>query len=110
MRVVQAAVIKSVQAYLKSLNANGFKISFGVLFGSQALGTATEWSDIDLIVVSPDFDKEIQCKTKDTLWQIAGRVDSRIEPVPCGIQRWQKDDYTPIIDIARNEGQIVTGD
>jgi uncharacterized protein len=106
--VVQAAVIKSVQKYLNNLNKNGFNVSFGVLFGSQALGTATDLSDIDLIVVSPDFDKEIQCKTKDVLWQLAGRTDSRIEPIPCGLERWQKDDYTPIIDIARNEGAVIT--
>jgi predicted nucleotidyltransferase len=106
--VVQTAVIKSVQTYLNNLNANGFNVSFGVLFGSQATGTATKWSDIDLIVVSPDFDNEIPCKTKDTLWQLAGRTDSRIEPIPCGLERWRKDDYTPIIDIARNEGAVIT--
>lgn len=105
--MAQAAVIKSVQKYLNYLNDNGFNVSFGILYGSQATGTATQWSDIDLIVVSPDFDKKIECKTMDKLWQLAGRTDTRIEPIPCGLERWQKDDYTPIIDIAKNEGQII---
>jgi hypothetical protein len=44
----------------------------------------------------------------DKLWILAGRTDSRIEPIPCGLKRWQKDDYTPIIDIARNQGAMIT--
>ncbi len=106
--MAEEAVIKSVQKYLNYLKDNGFNVSFGILFGSQAIGTATELSDIDLIVVSPDFDKKIECRTLDKLWQIAGRTDVRIEPIPCGLERWEKDDYTPIIDIARREGAVVT--
>ena len=106
--MAEEAVIKSVQKYLNYLKHNGFNVSFGILFGSRATGTATELSDIDLIVVSPDFDKKIECRTLDKIWQLAGRTDSRIEPIPCGIERWEKDDYTPIIDIARREGTIVT--
>lgn len=106
--MAEEAIIKSVRNYLNYLNDNGFNVSFGILFGSRATGTATELSDIDLIVVSPDFDKKIECKTLDKLWQLAGRTDYRIEPIPCGLERWEKDDYTPIIDIARTEGAIVT--
>jgi predicted nucleotidyltransferase len=106
--MAEEAVIKSVQKYLAYLKDNGFNVSFGVLFGSQVTGTATELSDIDLVVVSPDFDKKIECRTLDKLWQLAGRTDYRIEPIPCGLERWEKDDYTPIIDIARREGAIVT--
>ncbi len=105
--MAEAAIIKSVQKYLNYLKENGFDVSFGILYGSQVTGTATELSDIDLIVVSPDFDKKIECRTLDKLWQFAGRTDSRIEPIPCGLERWEKDDYTPIIDIARKEGSVV---
>ncbi|OHB60267.1 MAG: hypothetical protein A2167_02220 [Planctomycetes bacterium RBG_13_46_10] len=106
--MAEEAIIISVRKYLNYLKENGFNISFGILYGSQATGKATEFSDIDLIVVSPDFDEKIECKILDKLWQLAGRTDYRIEPIPCGLERWEKDDYTPIIDIARNEGTIVT--
>ncbi|MDH4027527.1 MAG: nucleotidyltransferase domain-containing protein [Nitrospirota bacterium] len=33
------------------------RISSAYLFGSYAAGTATEWSDVDLAVFSPDADK-----------------------------------------------------
>jgi predicted nucleotidyltransferase len=106
--MAEEAIINSVRKYLNYLKDNGFNVSFGILFGSHVTGTATKRSDIDLIVVSPDFDKTIKCRTLDKLWQSAGRTDHRIEPIPCGLERREKDDYTPIIDIARNEGTIVT--
>jgi len=105
--MAEAAIIKSVRKYLNYLKDNGFNVSFGVLFGSQTTGRATELSDIDLVVVSPDFDKKIECRTLDKLWQLAGRTDCRIEPIPCGLERWQKDDFSPLIDIARKEGAVV---
>jgi predicted nucleotidyltransferase len=106
--MIDQAIIKSVRKYLNYLKDNGFNVNFGVLYGSQATGKAAKFSDIDLIVVSPDFDKKIKCRTIDKLWQLAGRTDYRIEPIPCGLERWEKDDFSPIIDIARNEGTIVT--
>jgi predicted nucleotidyltransferase len=105
--MVEAAVVNLVQRYLQKLNEQGFDISFGVVFGSYVTGNVTELSDIDIIVVSPDFDREIQCTTVDKIWQLAGRTDSRIEPVPCGLRQWQKGDLPPIYEIARSEGQII---
>ncbi len=105
--MAQAAIIESVRKYLNHLRQNGFNVSFGVVFGSQTAGTASELSDIDLVVVSPDFDKKVECCTLDKLWQLAGRTDSRIEPIPCGLERWQKDDYSPVIEIARKQGSVV---
>jgi predicted nucleotidyltransferase len=106
--MLQADIIKSVRQYIKNLNANGFSVNFVVVYGSQVTGKATELSDIDLLVVSSDFDNLIDHSILDKLWQLAGGTDYRIEPIPCGLERWEKDDYTPIIDIARNEGTIVT--
>jgi predicted nucleotidyltransferase len=37
------------------LAKDGIRCEQFLLFGSQARGTAHEWSDIDLIVVSPDW-------------------------------------------------------
>jgi predicted nucleotidyltransferase len=106
--MLQAEIINSVRQYIKNLNADGIEVTFVVVFGSQVTGDATEWSDIDVLVVSSDFDDMIDRSQINKLWHIAGRTDSRIEPIPCGLERWEKDDYTPIIDIARNEGTIVT--
>jgi uncharacterized protein len=41
------------------------------------------------------------------LWQIAARVDSRTEPIPCGSKQWREDDSSAILAIARREGEVL---
>jgi len=78
-----------------------------VAFGSQVKGGAHEWSDIDLIIVSPSFDSLQDRSVVNLLWRLTARVDSRIEPIPCGSRQWREDDSSVIIDVARREGEIL---
>ncbi len=80
----------------------------GVLFGSHATGHPGQWSDIDLLVVSPAFDGTFYRDAIDSLWYVAACTDSRIEPVPCGERQWEEDTVTPIIEVARRERVQVT--
>jgi len=105
--VVDEAVIAAVRKYLTALRAHGLPVQLGVIFGSQVTGMAGAWSDIDLLVVSPDFDGTRNRRDVDLLWHLAARVDSRIEPVPCGAQQWRDDRVSPIVEIARREGVTV---
>jgi len=83
----------------------------GVIFGSHASGHPGPWSDIDLLVVSATFDGRFPRDAVDSLWRVAARTDSRIEPIPCGERQWVEDATTPIIDIARREGvQVMVSD
>ncbi|MFB3891778.1 MAG: hypothetical protein ACE15C_07115 [Phycisphaerae bacterium] len=41
------------------------------------------------------------------LWETAAKVDSRIEPVPCGVRQWFVDETRAIVEIARREGVVV---
>lgn len=100
-------VIAAVKKYLNRLAQNGLSVAFGVIFGSQVTGHASELSDIDLIVVSPQFDGKISRDIINKLWHIAARTDSRIEPIPCGQKQWQNNTSDAIIEIARNEGMTV---
>jgi predicted nucleotidyltransferase len=90
-----------VRDYLLCLTQSGLPISFGVVFGSYAAGTANSDSDIDVMVVSPQFDKKIERQWINQLWRVAARTDSRIEPIPCG------QPSSAIVEIARNEGQRI---
>ena len=105
--MVSTTIIKSVQDYLLCLTKSGLPVSFGVVFGSYAAGTADSDSDIDVMVVSPQFDKKIERQWINQLWRVAARTDSRIEPIPCGQQQWDKDTSSAIVEIARTEGQQV---
>ena len=101
------SVVKTVQKYLHYLTEQGIPVSFGVLYGSYAKGKAHQWSDIDLLVVSPRYDEIRTNDDYERLWVFAGRTDSRIEPTPVGEKQFQLDDSSLIIDIARREGQII---
>jgi len=80
---------------------------FAVVFGSQVTGEADQWSDIDLLVVSPQFDERLNRQDINLLWKLAAHTDSRIEPIPCGENQWREDDSSAIVEIARREGEIV---
>jgi predicted nucleotidyltransferase len=105
--MVEESVVNSVRQYLNHLQANGFPIRFGVVFGSRATGRTHEWSDIDLLVVSPRFDGTRSRRDIDGLWIKAAEVDNRIEPIPCGEIQWREDDASAIVEIARREGEII---
>jgi predicted nucleotidyltransferase len=105
--VVDESVASKVRIYLETLQAAGIPVRFGVVFGSQATGRANRWSDIDLVVVSPRFDLGAGRAVVAELWRLAARVDSRIEPIPCGERRWSEDDSSPVLEMARREGQTL---
>lgn len=105
--MVDAGIRTIVEMYLKAVAGNGVMVIRGIIFGSQAKGNAGVWSDIDLLVVSPRFDDMSGRDDINLLWRIAARTDSRIEPIPCGEKQWLEDNSSPIIEIARREGEIV---
>lgn len=108
--MVDESVVSSVRRYLRALQATGLAVRFGVLFGSWSVGRAGPWSDIDLLVVSPQFDGPLRRQDLNLLWRQAARIDSRIEPIACGEQQWQRDDSSAIIEIARREGTQIAPD
>ena len=104
--MVDEEVVTAVRRYLAALPACGIHASRAILFGSFALGRADEWSDIDLIVLAPEFDEPYEMALVKQLWR-ATVTDNRIEPIPCGEHEWETDGSRPILEIARNEGVII---
>jgi len=100
-------VVKSVQKYLKYVNQQGIPVSYGVLFGSHVKNKAHEWSDIDVLVVSPRFDVSPSVEDHERLWMFAARTNNRIEPIPVGEKQFKEDRTSLILDVARREGQII---
>jgi hypothetical protein len=86
----------------------GIPVHQGIIFGSQVSGQPHTWSDIDLLVVSPQFDGERKREDVNLLWRVATRTDSRIEPIAVGQRQFEEDDTSAIIEMARREGQIVS--
>lgn len=105
--MVEKSIVKSVQKYLQAVKQKRIPVKYGVLFGSYARGQQHEWSDIDLLVVSPRYDRKWTHKDWAKLWLVAADTDVRIEPIPVGEKQFKEDDSSLIIEIARREGQII---
>ena len=105
--MVDESIVGAVQAYMRALQAQGLDVKFGVLFGSWVKGRANQWSDIDLLIISPQFDNGRDDHWVNLLWRTAARVDSRIEPIACGERQWNEHDASAIIEIARREGERI---
>lgn len=105
--MVDESIARVISKYLNLLRQQNIPIAYGVVFGSQVKGEAVQWSDIDLLVVSPRFDENLSRADINLLWRLAARTDSRLEPIPVGQQRFISDDSSAIIEIDRREGQII---
>lgn len=101
------AILKVVREFLDAVRASGIPVDFGILFGSWSRGQASPHSDIDLLIVSPRFDAPRARRDIAALWRIAARVDSRIEPTPCGSRQWKEDESSPILTVVRAEGEAI---
>lgn len=106
--MADASVVKAVEKYRVLLIKSGIPVSKIILFGSHLKDRNHNWSDIDILVVSPRFDGKRKREDINLLWRIAARVDSRIEPVAVGQCQYEKDDASAIIEIARREGEVIS--
>jgi hypothetical protein len=53
------------------------------------------------------FDTHRSRADVDALWLLTLAADPSIEPIACGYEEWFKDDSRPILEVARQEGQII---
>ncbi len=97
----------AVQHYLHAVNEAGIKVARAILFGSHARGDAGALSDIDLVVIAPEFDGVPDRRLVERLWELRAWTDSRIEPIACGEREWLSDEARPILEIARREGRSI---
>ncbi len=101
------SVIDIISEYLAHLPGYGIHPSKAVLFGSYARGDADEWSDIDVLIIAPEFDTKYDMELVQQLWGATRTSDIRIEPIPCGQKEWEIEEGRPILDIARQEGVLI---
>ena len=80
MAEIADTVIQSLERFLAAVRKVR-RIEAAYLYGSQAQGTATRWSDIDVAVISPDFTDDL-FQERLLLMRLAAQIDDRIEPHP----------------------------
>ena len=81
MAKIDASIMDAVKKFLDKIRENGIPVSSAYLFGSYALGKGSEWSDIDVAVISPGISDD-RLEERIRLMKLSATVDSRIEPVP----------------------------
>lgn len=96
-------IVDIIKKYVYLLNKEGFGINKAFLYGSFALGSNSEDSDIDLMLVTSAIaDDDINWKSR--AWILTRNIDSRIEPYLVSLDRFIKDEISPIIETVRREG------
>ncbi len=90
MAQIAPDVMTSVEQFLAVVRQR-LRIEAAYLYGSQAMGSARAWSDIDVAIVSPDFSQDLfQERVALMLW--AATIDDRIEPQPFTPDRFGPND------------------
>ncbi|MCK4303716.1 MAG: nucleotidyltransferase domain-containing protein [Candidatus Eisenbacteria sp.] len=72
-----------VDRYRQQLGLMGISVVGVILFGSRARGEASEGSDIDLLIVSPDFEPMTTRERLELLGVAAARLWEPIEALAC---------------------------
>ena len=78
-RTIDSRIMESIKKYIEKISQY-YKIEAIILFGSYAKGTEDEDSDIDIAIISNDFNDIIEDGAK--LIGLTWKIDTRIEPHP----------------------------
>ena len=93
-------VKKIVTNFLEEVRKK-YSIDGAYLFGSFAKGTSSEWSDIDIAIISSDFSDDL-FEERLNLMQLAVSIDDRIEPKPYKKELFDRND--PLLDDIQKHG------
>ena len=89
-RTINKEILNSINKYVKEIKKK-YNVSTIILFGSYAKGTENEDSDIDIAIVSDDFEDIYDCMA--ILMVMTWDIDARIEPHPI-----KKKDFDEVSD------------
>ena len=94
--MVKREIVEILMKFRSAVKKNGIQVTKIILYGSHATGKYDKCSDIDVAIVSPDFGKD-RFKEGSRLFQIAYKIDPRIEPIPISSKSYEKDTWIPLI-------------
>ena len=86
---IPVKIRKTISKYIRALNENDVNVDQAVLFGSYAKGNYSEWSDIDLAVVSKAFEGS-WIKDRKKIRAITLSISSDIQVLP-----YRPEDFVP---------------
>lgn len=99
----QREVIEKLRKYCVLLNSSGITVEKAFLYGSWARGTALADSDIDVMIVSSQFDSDDH-SVKAKAWRMTEKIDLKIEPYTVGLNKFMNDKVSPLVQLVREHG------
>lgn len=89
-KTINIDILESINKFAEEIKKH-YNITAIILFGSYAKGTYSEDSDIDVAVISDEFDDIYDCMAE--LMGMTWDIDARIEPHPI-----KKKDFDEVSD------------
>ena len=92
-------IVEILKKYILVLR-EGIIIDKAYLYGSYLSNTATDESDIDIMIVTDNEDDYLTGK----IWSLTRKVNSKIEPYLVGKGRFLNNENSPLIDLVKRTG------
>ena len=86
-KTINKDILNSINDFIEEIKKY-YNVAAIILFGSYAKGTENEDSDIDIAVISSDFNDIIEDGAK--LIGLTWKIDTRIEPHPIKTEDYEK--------------------
>ena len=99
------AVLEILSEFKNILQKNGTNVGKMILFGSYAEGHPHEGSDIDIVIISPDFVNKGLWERIKMISKAISIIFQPIEAIPMTPAEWEKGD-SMIVEFAKN-GEVV---
>ena len=88
MAKVPGGIMNLLREYVAELEKNNIHLKTAILFGSYAKGNYGDLSDIDIALVSDDF-QGVRFLDKEKIRRLTLSIDYRIDPLP-----YKTEDFT----------------
>jgi len=96
-------VIELLKKYVALLNIEGISVYKAYLFGSYSNNTASDASDIDVMIVSDKYDESDDIAA-GKVWKATRKVNTKIEPFLIGLNKFNDDSASPLISMIKEKG------
>jgi len=101
--MARSEVIELLKKYILLLNSEGISVNKAFLFGSYSTDTASESSDIDVMIVSDKYDENDDMAI-GKIWNLTRKISTKIEPFLIGNLKFKEDNSSPLISMIREQG------
>jgi len=98
--MAKGEIVEILRKYIFVLRSEGITIDKAYLYGSYLSNTATDDSDIDIMIVTESEDDYQTGK----IWSLTRKVNSKIEPYLVGKKRFNTNEDSPLIDLVKRTG------